>query len=82
MTDSQLRKYLREQGVEEKAIDEYLLGQQSTERALDERVCPKCRKDLTRRIDPRQIGSSSMPGQWVMYRCTCGFMCDRKECDA
>ena len=51
---------------------------------LDAMRCPDCKSEttLTKNVDPnRQAGFSGIHphGVWVQYRCSCGFMVDRKE---
>lgn len=41
--------------------------------------CPYCGRAITKKLDPRQAGSSSVGDDWFNYRCACGCMIDRKE---
>lgn len=46
-------------------------------------VCPACEgAGLTRQIDPRQNGEKcGLEGDWVNYRCPCGFARDVVEAE-
>jgi len=47
--------------------------------SLDAQRCPKCGERLSKQLDRRQDGITSVAGSWYNYRCGCGYMCDRCE---
>lgn len=86
-------KIARECGASEEEITEQMNDDIRIARLLLEGKCPTCGAPIARYVDREQQGPSSMPGVWVMYRCStapapgrprgsaCDFMIDLVEGD-
>lgn len=89
----QFTLYMLENGATEAEANAAVEERTREAAALFNGKCPKCGAPSTRYIDKgRQHGVSSIPGVWVMYRCStqpppgqkrdskgCAFMLDLKE---
>lgn len=76
------RAFLASEGVPQEQIDAVCQEITFEKGELDAKRCPRCRKPIEGRRDPRQVGEGLEPGEaWFNYRCLCGYMCDRAELD-
>ena len=89
-------EHAREGGVPEKDIAAYIEAQIEMSQELLAGKCPSCGAKIERHVNySAQQGPSSVPGAWVMYRCStqpppgklrraggCDFMIDLVEGDA
>jgi len=92
---AEYRHAARRAGCTDEAIARAIADMINDAKSLLEGKCPKCGAPSTRYVDRKhQQGISSMPGVWVMYRCStqpppgdprptgaCDFMIDIKESD-
>ena len=73
------RQRLIQCGVSEEESNRIVDDNLEEASCIDNGICPKCKNLLTRKLDDRQAGPTSVSGKWFNYRCGCGFLCDRVE---
>lgn len=70
---------MRASNVPDDVIEQFMKDDEQLCNAINAGRCPNCDGPINRRVDPRQAGAEFIDGTWINYRCSCGYMMDRKE---